>query len=155
MYPTIREGEAITVEPVNPCDVKLGDILLYQGVKGVLAHRVVAITRTEQRGLSNEPEKKQRPGDPLVLSPQSSSLMTSFILHCDALSTCDAPAESGQVLGRVVLVERDDRSIVLNSRVAKLKQTMRLTASRLRAYVASNLAPIPNRFTIRRDQAGR
>ena len=48
MHPTIRDGEAITVEPVAPCAVKCGDILLYRGAGRVIAHRVVAITRTEQ-----------------------------------------------------------------------------------------------------------
>jgi hypothetical protein len=40
MYPTIRENEAITVEPVAPQDVKVGDIILYRSGESVVAHRV-------------------------------------------------------------------------------------------------------------------
>ncbi|MDA2923324.1 hypothetical protein MYX65_01495 [Acidobacteria bacterium AH-259-L09] len=44
MYPSIREGEVITVEPVEPSDVKRGDIILYRSERGVIAHRIVQVS---------------------------------------------------------------------------------------------------------------
>ena len=64
MYPSIREGELITVEPVAASDVKLADIVLYRSERGLIAHRVVGSSPTQSS----------------VLSPQSSSL--SFTRRC-------------------------------------------------------------------------
>jgi len=116
MQPTIREGEAITVEPVAPWAVKRGDILLCRGPQGFIAHRVVRIQITNGS------------------SPAQSSALSShysFILRGDALSGCDAPVESGQVLGKVVSVERDGRRIYPNSRKAKLIHNLRVGVLRL------------------------
>ncbi|HKR00519.1 MAG TPA: S24 family peptidase, partial [Pyrinomonadaceae bacterium] len=43
MLPTIRDGEAILVEPVEEEAIRRGDILLYRTERGVIAHRVVEI----------------------------------------------------------------------------------------------------------------
>jgi hypothetical protein len=50
MHPTIREGETITVEPVEPSAVKRGDIILYRSESGVIAHRVICIEKQEMLG---------------------------------------------------------------------------------------------------------
>ena len=47
MYPSIREGELITVEPVVPNDVTLGDIVLYRSQRGLIAHRVIQVSRPQ------------------------------------------------------------------------------------------------------------
>jgi len=122
MHPTIRDGEVIAVEFVEPRDVKRGDILLYRNTKRVLAHRVVAILNPRFSIL-----------DPLSSLDPPSSILTpsphySFILRGDASSTCDAPVESGHVLGRVVAVTRNRRSIVLKGARAKLMHDMRVYA---------------------------
>jgi len=109
MTPTIREDEMITVEPVSPSSVRKGDIILYNNETGVIAHRVVYI------------EKKQG-----SLTPHS------FILRGDASIENDKPVASGQVLGKVVSLERDGRRIALCSRWAKTKRLVRLQASRLK-----------------------
>lgn len=133
MHPTIREGEMITVEPIAPSDVRLSDIIFYRARRGVIAHRVARIGRTEQRGLSNEQEKKNRPDD-----PQSSALSPQhfFILRGDASDSCDEPVEAGQVLGKVVAVERNGRSIALDGRWATMLRTVREHASRLRRAIS-------------------
>src|SRR4051812_35966420 len=84
MRPAIRDGETITVEPVNPADVKRGEIIFCKTNDGVIAHRVVSIKRR-----------------------------ASFILRGDALQSCDEPVSAAQILGRVVSVERDGRSIAV------------------------------------------
>ena len=80
MHPTIRDGEVIAVEFVEPRDVKRGDILLYRNVKRVLAHRVVAILNPRSSIL--DPPSS-------ILYPQSSIFSRSSILdpHPSVLST--------------------------------------------------------------------
>src|SRR5207245_9926408 len=46
MQPTIEDGELISVAPVEPAAVKRGDILLYQGERGLLAHRLVGLRKS-------------------------------------------------------------------------------------------------------------
>jgi len=120
MQPTISEGEIITVEPVEPSQVKRGDIVLYQNHRGVIAHRVVAI------------EKKS---DELPGPPHQSSLVTFFILRGDASGVCDEPVKSQQILGKVVSVERRGHHIHLNSLKAKFLHTARLYVHRFKMRI--------------------
>ena len=140
MYPTIRDGEVINVEPVKPRDVKRGDALLCRGAKGVIAHLVVAITRTEQRGLSNEQEKKNARATTRssVRVTQSSALGPHcfFILRGDSSDFCDEPVEAERLMGKVVAVERDGRSVALDSRWAKILRAVRARAARLRRAIS-------------------
>lgn len=76
MNPTIRDGEAITVEPISPEDMRRGDIILYRTAKGFIAHRIILIEKDDDNGLV-------------------------FIPRGDASATCDAPVSFEQVLGRV------------------------------------------------------
>ena len=86
MRPTIRDGEIITVEPIEASEVKKGDIILYRTNEGVIAHRVVGIQKS---GGSED----------------------RFMLRGDAARDCDEPVDSHQVLGRVVLVDRRGRHV--------------------------------------------
>ena len=139
MLPTIKEGEAITVEPVELSAVRTGDIILYRNGNSVIAHRVVQI---KQKASSSEATlKAERPvldprferGDPQgpqgrSSSPPASSVRSrwragaalSFILRGDASFNCDYPVKPEQILGKVVSVERDGKSIDLCSFRAKV-----------------------------------
>jgi signal peptidase I len=110
MQPTIREGEAITVAPTVAAHVKRGDILLYRCVRGVIAHRVVRI--------------EHRPDRAMV-----------FILRGDASDTCDDPVTLGQVLGKVVGVERAGRCIALDSWKASIWRQVRRYVSHLKEWL--------------------
>jgi signal peptidase I len=107
MYPAVKDGEIIKVEPVEPSHIKKGDIVLYRMKKGVIAHRVVRIER--------------RNGGPPF-----------FVLRGDALETCDGIVEPRQVIGRVISVERNGRDYKLNGIYAKLFHNLRFYASSLR-----------------------
>ena len=109
MTPTIREDETITINPVSASTVRKGDIILYNNETGVIAHRVI---RIEKKDASLQPH--------------------SFILRGDASITDDKPVAPGQVLGKVVSVERHGRSIALCGMWAKTKRMTRLLASRLK-----------------------
>ena len=112
MYPSIRDGELITVEPVVASAVTLGDIVLYRSQRGLIAHRVVGSSPT-----------------------QSSVLSPHYFLRGDASLSCDQPVVAEQILGRVIRVERDGRSLALASRGAKLWHKARRLASGLKGWI--------------------
>lgn len=111
MYPTIREGEAITVEPIVPSAVQVGDIILYHSGESVIAHRVIRIGRKETDALH-------------------------FIMREDTWGTLDAPVDSQQILGKVVSVERAGRNIDPYSTRARVRLMVHTIASRLKRYIS-------------------
>jgi hypothetical protein len=110
MRPTISDGETITVQPVSPPDIRQGDIILYRLQGGVVLHRVVGLEREQGKALL-------------------------FTLRGDASGVSDEPVAAQQVLGRVVYVERNGRSIDPYSRRAKIYRGARICASRLKRCV--------------------
>ena len=110
MYPTIRENEAITVEPVEPRHVKVGDIILYRSGESVVAHRVIRIESGRNNALR-------------------------FILREDTWGTLDEPVEAEQILGKVVSVERAGRNIDLYSRRVKMRLFAHTLASGLKRRI--------------------
>ena len=110
MHPTIRHMDLVTVEPVAPCNLKRGDIILYRLQNGFIAHRIVNIEEQNGCGLT-------------------------LILRGDALVTDDAPVKPEQVLGKVVFVERDHRSIDPYSRRVRLWSMLYLWLARLKRGV--------------------
>jgi signal peptidase I len=108
MHPTIRSGELITVAPVAPSEVKAGDVVLYRldrHRRGVIAHRVVGIERTD-RGV------------------------VRFVFRGDAADCCDAPVATDQVLGKVLAVDRAGCRIGVRSRRPTLRRLLWRCASR-------------------------
>ena len=110
MYPTIREGEAITVEPILPSEVKVGDIILYRSDDGVIAHRVTRIERGENDG-------------------------RRFILRADTWGEYDEPVYADQVMGKVVSTERGGRSINPYCTGARARLLIHTIASRLKHHI--------------------
>ncbi len=110
MQPTIIEGETITVEPVAPQAVRKGDIILYSFERGFIAHRVVRILR--------------RKGD-----------APCFIMRGDASDSFDYPVAAQQVLGKVISVEREGRSVDLYSQRARIRHIAHKWASRLKRLI--------------------
>lgn len=119
MYPEVRDGEMVTVIPVGPAEVKVGDIILYRAGGGALAHRVI---RTEMRS-----------GRPV------------FILRGDASAVTDEPVEAAQVSGQVVSVERGGRIVRLDSRMAKIRHRVRASLIRARRWMWTRWSPHPER----------
>lgn len=114
MRPTIRDGEAVTVKPVEPAEVRRGDIILYRTARGVIAHRVVLIEGRETGA-------------------------RVFHLRGDAASTCDAPVQAEQILGRVISVERNGRPHSLVNMRAKMLGPVRVRVFRLKARLWTSL----------------
>ncbi len=122
MYPAIREGELITVEPVVASDVTLGDIVLYRSERGLIAHRVVGSSPTQSS----------------VLSPHH------FLLRGDASLSCDEPVEAHRILGRVVRVQRNGRRVALASPGAKIWHKARRLASGLKGWMTQSSVLSPH-----------
>jgi hypothetical protein len=118
MDPTIRDGDVLTVEPVDLGEVHPGKILLYRTARGVIAHRLVRCEALETQLL--------------------------YVLRGDASGTCDPPVSYGDVLGLVTSTRRGRRSRSLTNPWAIRWQRLRAAASRLaRAALHRVVRPLP------------
>jgi signal peptidase I len=109
MYPTIRDGELITVGPVAAHQIARGDVLLCRQSTRLLAHRVVAV--------------QMRGGERVVR------------LRGDAKGADDAPIAVSDVIGKVVSVQRNGRGIRMSGRKARLRHTVRTVASQVKTLI--------------------
>jgi signal peptidase I len=95
MWPLIRDGDLVEIQPAAPDSYRKGDILLYEQQRGVLlVHRVIAVKREDDQ--------------------------MSLLMQGDALRSADGLAALSQVLGRVALVDRNGRLIHLDSPFQRL-----------------------------------
>jgi signal peptidase I len=92
MYPFVRTGDTLLIEPRSPDELCIGDIIFYRRSEGqYVAHRLI---------------KKYD--------------ATTLITKGDSLPYYDEPVHVEQVFGRVVSVERDGRPQNLNSGLNKI-----------------------------------
>ena len=89
MHPTIRDCEVITVAPLGASLVREGDVVLYRTGGAAIAHRVTRVRSAAGRS-------------------------EGLVLRGDAAHCCDRPIGVAQVLGRVLAVERDGRTVRLD-----------------------------------------
>lgn len=136
MHPTIRDGEKITVQSSDQAEVRVGDIVLCRSRQGVVAHRLVGVRRPSGRVNAGVWIRSffdaDRQMDLLIRSQNRDRFSTLFLLRGDASLSSDGAIRSQQILGRVVAVERDGRSIDLTSRRARLVWMVRRCAVVLR-----------------------
>ena len=123
MYPTIRDGEVITVAAVSTEEVVLGDVLLCRHGQRVLAHRVVGMTTCGTERF--------------------------FELRGDAKAACDPPVRASAIVGKVVGVRRNGRVVPLSGRAARLRYRTRAAASHARSRVMSIAAILGGAFSLR------
>jgi hypothetical protein len=125
MHPTIRDGEAIRVEPVLPLRIRRGDIVLYRWERGIRAHRVVQI-----------------------VAQASACEAPVFLLRGDGGSS-DEVVQASQVLGKVVSLERNGRSIPLSGARPKVWRAVRRCSSSFKRLMESGwrseIQPAPAR----------
>jgi hypothetical protein len=148
MLPTIKEGEAITVEPVELSAVRTGDIILYRNGNSVIAHRVVQIKQEttadkssfKARRAGPRAKRSLRPEGPIVITHPSSLIPHhSFLLRGDASFNCDYPVKPEQILGKVVSVERDGKSVDLCSFRAKVLLIAHLGIVKFKRWIKQTL----------------
>ena len=134
MRPAIRDGDVLMVEPIEPDAIQMGDIILYQADERIIAHRVIDI------------EKVESPNSQSACLPCHSSAANAgrkraplthyaFILRGDASYSYDEPVYPDQILGKIVAVERHNRSINPYSLKHKLACRARAWGSRLRSML--------------------
>ena len=131
MYPTICDDDLITVEPIKPATVLVGDIILYEHRSKVTVHRVMRILKRSEKNLRSA-----------LQGPQDRSLSETleFIFRGDAAIKDDAPVSSEQILGKVVAIERNGRRIDPYYLRIKLHYKIRRMASRVkRLFLRPNL----------------
>ncbi len=102
MYPTVCDGDVVTVMPIDTASITIGDIILYRHRSGVTAHRVMRILKRSEK---NSRSALQGPQD------RSLSETLEFVFRGDAAINDDAPVSSEQILGKVVSIERNGRRI--------------------------------------------
>jgi hypothetical protein len=89
MWPSIRDGDRILIEPVRLSTLRIGDVIVYDDGRKVVAHRLI---RIGQQGAE-----------------------VRFTAKGDCLRGPDPPLASASVAGRVVAVERGRRRLNLDS----------------------------------------
>ncbi len=82
MAPTIRAGDVLTIRPLDPRDLRAGDVAFYETARGLTAHRIV----------------ERLPGTP-----------STFRAQGDAPGSEEEVVAERQLLGRVVKAERRSR----------------------------------------------
>ena len=132
MYPTILHDDVITVEPVDPSAVRVGDIVLYQNESSLIAHRIIKILKRSERNSRSAPQGPQDRSAPPIKAGTSTSETLLFILRGDARPACDDPVAAEQILGKVVLVETNGRRIDPYCRRIKLRYKTRRFGSRIK-----------------------
>ena len=91
MFPTIMANETIMVEPIDPGTVRLRDIILYRTNGRLIAHRVIRIEKEKNGAVTEFPSANR----------------LQFVVRGDASRSCDDPVKAGQILGKVVSIERN------------------------------------------------
>jgi hypothetical protein len=133
MYPTIKENEVITVEPIEPSSINVGHIILYRQDRSVVAHRVARIIKTEPLPpCSLDVEHPSNNGCPLSLVPRH-----SFLLRDDTWGKQYVLVTGEQILGKVASVERNGRQVDPYSRRAQIRLIAHTIASRIKRWVVS------------------
>jgi hypothetical protein len=134
MYPTILNGDEITVEPIKPDAIEVGDIILYQVKENPIAHRVINILKRSERNSRSAPQGPQdRSGSPTWARPSSETLQ--FILRGDASPACDAPVAAEQVLGKIVFIDSNGRGLDPYGFKVKLTAIVRRFVLRLKRFL--------------------
>ena len=112
MLPTVRDGECVTVAPVDARDVSIGDVIFCYTRRGALAHRVLEIAT-------------------------SASGARAFSTRGDASDELDRPVGAEQVRGRVISVDRGGHTLGLAIAGGWLGRRAFVAGLRLRSAVAA------------------
>jgi signal peptidase I len=138
MYPTILHEDVITVEPVDPAAVRVGDIALYRNDTSVIAHRIIKILKRSEINSHSAPQGPQdRSASPIEAGPSTSETLL-FILRGDARPACDDPVGAEQILGKIVSIETNGRKINPYGFKAKLIFNIRPWVLRLKKFLNSS-----------------
>jgi len=94
MQPAIRDGETVTLAPLQMREPRRGDVVLSNQAGRLVAHRLVGFAAGADGRID-------------------------FVLRGDASSSCDAPVDREAILARVITVDRHGRPVDLDSFAAR------------------------------------
>ena len=113
MYPFVRTGDMLLIEPKTPDELNIGDIIFYRRPTGIyVAHR-------------------------LIKKNGSATLITKG----DNLCYYDEPVSAKEVLGRVISVEREGCCVRLDSRLNKVVSRLWASLSPMSLWLRPILSP--------------
>jgi signal peptidase I len=112
MYPAIQDGDVVEVAPVDPADVRGGDVLLCRLAGTAVAHRVLDIDA-------------------------AAGVVT---LRGDASFAPDVPVPVGAIVGRVAVVVRHGARRRLDTLPARLAARLSVPVWRAKRRLAERLA---------------
>ncbi len=99
MHPFIQSADTLVVRPIDPADIRVGDVVLYESSEGrMLVHRVVALSECPVRRL---------------------------LVQGDSLPHPDGWIDSSQAIGILAACERRGKSISVNPPVQRLLARLR------------------------------
>lgn len=104
MVPAIHPGDVLSIQPVDPKEVSLGDIVVYARERVLVVHRIVR-TLTD----SSEPY---------------------LVTRGDRMLRDDRPILPGELLGRVASIERKNRRMNVHPFSNRAEQALRLILRR-------------------------
>jgi len=104
MVPAIHPGDVLSIQPINLEEVSRGDVVVYAREQVLIVHRVVQTSDD-----SSEPY---------------------LVTRGDRLRRDDAPIPAGEVLGRVVSIERKNRRVRVYPFSNRAGQALRLVLRR-------------------------
>src|ERR1700676_4644943 len=104
MVPAIHPGDVLSIQPVNPKEVSLGDIVVYTREQVLVVHRIVRTSAD-----SSEPY---------------------LVTRGDRLLQDDAPILPGELLGRVASIERKNRRVSVRQFSNRAEQALCLVLRR-------------------------
>jgi hypothetical protein len=100
MFPLLRDGDIVTVLPAASLDIRVGDVICYEGLPGrLMVHRVVG-----------------RAGDDVLAKG-------------DAVGGLET-VRPAQLLGKITVIERSGKLKRLDSAAARLRNRVMATVSR-------------------------
>lgn len=89
MYPFVRDGDVLQVEPVRLSSVRVGDVVLFQDAEDRLTvHRVIGIRRDRNR--------------------------VALVTKGDSSCRPDSPVYPEQILGRLTSVSREGKTLYMS-----------------------------------------
>ncbi len=139
MRPAILDGDVLIVAPIKPHAIKRGDIILYQADNHIIVHRVIDIESA--RSYISQPRCSSDHGsDNREGRKRSTHTHYSYILRGDASYSYDEPVHADQVLGKIIIVERNSQSINPYSFKHKFCCWARKWSTRLIQFIFSSLS---------------
>ena len=114
MFPFLRKGDLLTIEPLSMDEIKRGDVVVFERDEKWIAHRVIKIHSNEG--------------------------LTEFTTRGDARVSNDPPVRKENYIGLVSYLERNNKRISLTSFRKKISTQFILLGGKPLSFFLNHLA---------------